>query len=110
MLCGTIVLAHQMGGNSARIFERIGDCFHHTYELLGDTKSTIAQVKMSAMVISILPIGFLGLSTIMGLGGSTFLFDNPLGIMCLITGIGMEVIGIMWMRRMIRKGIGIWIS
>ena len=95
MLCGTIVLAHQMGGNSARIFERIGDCFHHTYELLGDTKSTIAQVKMSAMVISILPIGFLGLSTIMGLGGSTFLFDNPLGIMCLITGIGMEVIGIM---------------
>ena len=110
MLCGTIVLAHKMGGNSARIFERIGDCFHHTYELSSDTKSALAQVKLSAMVISALPVGFLAISSLIGLGGTSFLFTEPIGIVCLVGGLTLQAIGIYWMRRMVQKGVGIWTS
>jgi tight adherence protein B len=110
MLCGTIALAHQMGGNSARIFERIGDCFHHTYELSDDTKAALAQVKVSAMVISILPVGFLAMSSMMGLGGTSFLFTEPIGIVCLIVGLSLQAVGILWMKKMVNKGVGVWTS
>lgn len=110
MLCGTIALAHQMGGNSARIFERIGDCFHHTYELSDDTKAALSQVRISAMVISVLPVGFLAMSALMGLGGTSFLFTDPIGIICLVLGITLQTIGILWMKKMVNKGVGVWTS
>ena len=110
MLCGTIALAHQMGGNSARIFERIGDSFHHTYELFDDTKSALAQVKLSAMVISVLPIAFLALSAMMGLGGTSFLFTQPFGLVCLVVGLILQVSGILWMKKMVNKGVAVWTS
>lgn len=110
MLCGTIALAHKMGGNSARIFERIGDCFHHTYELSSDTKAALSQVKMSAWVISLLPVGFLCMSSLMGLGGTTFLFTTPLGWVFLFFGLIMQLVGVLWMKRMVHKGVGLWSS
>ena len=108
MLCGTIALAHQMGGNSARIFERIGDSFHHTYELVGDTSSALAQVRVSTLVISLLPVGFLSISTIMGIGGTAFLFTTPIGFVCLATGMVLQATGILWMKKLVQKGVGIW--
>ena len=110
MLCGTIALAHKMGGNSARIFERIGDCFHHTYELSSDTKAALSQVKMSALVISILPVAFLGMSSLMGMGGTTFLFTQPIGWIFLFFGLILQIIGILWMKKLVQKGVGLWSS
>lgn len=110
MLCGTIALAHKMGGNSARIFERIGDCFHHTYELSSDTKAALSQVKMSALVISLLPVGFLGMSSMMGMGGTSFLFTTPLGWAFLVSGLLLQFAGVIWMKKLVQKGIGVWSS
>lgn len=110
MLCATIALANQMGGNSSRIFDRIGDNFHMCYELLDDTKSELAQVRLSAYLICGLPLVMFAISFLTGSNSNEFLFTNPIGIVCLTLGISLELAGIYWMKSMVKGGVGIWAS
>jgi|GEM_PF-3670398 len=107
-LCATISLAQEMGGNSARIFERIGDNFHQSYELGEDTNSALAQVRMSVYVIGILPIVMFVFSFMLGSNSAMFLFTNPIGWFCLITGSFLEIAGILWMKKMVDGGVKVW--
>lgn len=108
VFCATVAIAHQMGGNSARIFERIGDTFHLSYELKSDTSAALAQVRMSAIVISVLPIVMILISFITGSDSISFLFTKPIGWGCLVVGVGLETIGVKWMNQLIKNGVGIW--
>lgn len=108
VFCATVAIAHQMGANSARIFERIGDTFHQSYELKSDTNAALAQVRMSAIVISVLPIVMILISFITGSNSIAFLFTNPIGWGCLVVGLGLEIIGVKWMNQLIKNGVGIW--
>ncbi|HMS25379.1 MAG TPA: type II secretion system F family protein [Acidimicrobiia bacterium] len=110
MLCATLSLAHTMGGNSARIFERIGDCFHQNYELQADTVASLSQVRMSTYVIGALPVIMLALSMVMGTQTTAFLFTHPLGWACLITGFLLEFLGVLWMKKLVSRGVGVWTS
>lgn len=110
MLCATISLAQEMGGNSARIFERIGDSFHQSYDLQEETSSSLAQVRMSAIVIGALPVVMVGFSLLFGSNSTTFLFTQPLGWVCLVTGLLLELIGVLWMKKLVRNGVKVWTS
>lgn len=110
MMCATIVLAQSMGGDVAKIFDRIGDNFHQSYELIDDTFSALAQVRMSAYVIVSLPLLMFIFSIFLGSDSSTFLFTHQFGWMCLILGIGLEILGALWMQKLVANGVGIWVS
>jgi len=107
-LCATISLAQEMGGNSARVFERIGDNFHQSYELGEDTNSALAQVRMSVYVIGFLPVVMFAFSFMLGSDSAMFLFTNPIGWVCLIAGSILEVAGIIWMKKMVDNGVRVW--
>lgn len=108
MLCATISLAHEMGGNSARIFDRIGDSFHQSYELHEETQAALSQVKLSAFVIGILPVVMFAFSLLLGSDSALFLFNQPLGWLCLVLGTLLEVIGALWMRKLVKQGVQVW--
>ncbi len=110
MLCATLSLAYTMGGNSARIFERIGDYFHQNYELQADTVASLSQVRMSTYVIGALPVIMLILSMVMGTNTASFLFSHPVGWACLITGFLLELLGVLWMKKLVSRGVGVWTS
>ncbi len=110
MLCATLILAHAMGGNSARIFERIGDSFHQTYELIADTSSALAHVRMSMYVIVSLPVVMVIFSLFLGSDTTAFLFTHRIGWMCLIIGVSLEVAGTLWMKKLVDTGVGTWTS
>lgn len=108
MLCATISIAQSMGGNSARIFDRIGDSFHQSYELQADISSSLSQVKMSAIVISSLPLAMFFISLLMRSESTTFLFTNPVGFLCLLLGLLLESLGIFWMKKQVDNGVMKW--
>ena len=75
---------------------------------MNQRKCYVAQVRVSTLVISLLPVGFLSISTIMGIGGTAFLFTTPIGLVCLTTGMVLQATGILWMKKLVQKGVGIW--
>lgn len=107
-LCATISLAQEMGGNSARVFDRVGDTVHQSYELGEDIDSALAQVRMSVYIISFLPVVMFLFSFILGSGSTMYLFTRPLGWVCLVIGLSLELAGILWMKKMVDEGVKIW--
>lgn len=110
LFSAALILSQQMGGNSARIFERIGEYYASMYELTQDCQASLSQVKLSAWVIGALPGAMLLLSFSTGADTLSFLFGHPIGWFCLVFGVGLETAGVMWMRKQIKSGVGKWIS
>lgn len=110
MLAASMSLAHVMGGNSARIFERMGDVFHQSYELSADTTSSLAQVRLSAFIIGLLPLALLTFSFVLGSTTTRFLLTQPLGWACLVSGSMLEFFGVVWMKKLVHSGVGLWVS
>ncbi len=108
VLGASVRYAHSMGGNSARVFERMGEYFHRVYSLNAETKAAIAQVQLSAWVIGLLPVVMLFISALLGSSSASFLLKNPFGWVCLVVGIALEVGGVAWMKKMIDKEVGVW--
>ncbi len=109
LFLSTVHIAKSMGGNSARIFEKLGDCFASIYDLRRECSASLTQVKLSTMMISVLPVAMLFLSNIFGANVLEFLFTNPIGLVCLFFGGIFQILGLMWMKKQIRKGVSKWI-
>lgn len=110
LLCAAISLSNKMGGNSARIFERIGEYFHQIQALREDTFASLSQVRISAYVIVALPVGMFAMSLLTNQKAAGFLINNPLGWVCLFLGVLLEIAGALWMKRLVRNGVGPWVS
>jgi tight adherence protein B len=109
MFFAALALSQHLGGNAARIFERIGDSFHQTYELFEDTASTLTQVRLSAFVVGVLPGAMLLFSLVLGSKATTYLFTHPLGWICMIVGVALETVGVLWMKKLVKSGVGQWV-
>lgn len=110
LFAASLVYAYELGENSAKIFERIGEYFRHVKTVSDDVKAGLAQVNLSTLVIAVLPLAMVAFGFLTGSEASSFLFIHPLGWTCLFFGVLLQYAGIMWMKSLVRKGVGIWVS
>ncbi|MFN8015814.1 MAG: type II secretion system F family protein [Acidimicrobiia bacterium] len=103
ILFASLLVASNTGGSSSGIFDRIGDSFHQDNSLKDDLETSMAQVKISTIVISLLPIAMVFISSLTGTNSISFLFTNPFGLLCLVIGISLEVSGLLWIKRITSK-------
>jgi tight adherence protein B len=94
-----IQITRQLGGNLAEVFERIVAMVRERKILKGKADALTSEGKMQAVVVGLLPYGFMFAMIkvnpeLMRLMWSTF----P-GIMCLIAVILLDVIGYLWVRK-----------
>lgn len=80
---------------------RLGAAALQRERLRRDLASQMAGPKATARVLALLPL--IGLILGSGLGGSPFawLLGTPVGWGVLVVGIGLEVIGVLWVRRLV---------
>ena len=67
-----------------------------------EVRSQSAQARLSALVIGLLPLAFLTWAALTDRRTVLFLVGAPAGWACLALGGGLEVIGALWMRRILR--------
>ncbi len=58
---------------------------------------------MSALVVGVAPIAYLAFASAVDPGASAVLVTTPLGRICLVTGLGLDALGALWMRRIVRS-------
>lgn len=63
----------------------------------------LAGPKASARMLAWLPLMGIGFGTIIGARPLVFLTGEWLGNMCLVIGVGLEVAGVMWVRRLTHR-------
>jgi tight adherence protein B len=97
-----VVIQRETGGNLAEVLDNISKIIRERLKLFGKVRAISAEAKMSAWVLSTLPVVTALLLFLVNPGFMSLLWTEPLGIKMIYMGIASTIVGIFWMRKVIR--------
>jgi tight adherence protein B len=97
-----VVIQRESGGNLAEILGNISLLIRGRLKLVGQVRVLSAEGRMSAWVLGLLPFAVGCVMTIVNYGYVSMLWTDPTGIRVIQTGLVMIVVGVIWMRKIIR--------
>lgn len=95
-----IQITRQLGGNLAEVFDRIVTMVRERKVLHGKADALTSEGKMQAMVVGILPYGFLFAMIKVNPDMMRLMWTTLPGIGCLILVILLDVVGYLWVRKL----------
>ena len=101
----SILVQRETGGNLAETFESIGKLIRERFKFQRRVLTLTAESRMAALILSMIPFA---LFAMMSLTNPDYLADlthDPLGKKMLAYGIGLFIIGNIWMRKQIAMDI-----
>jgi tight adherence protein B len=97
-----IQINHQIGGNLSEILDNISFTIRERLRLKGEIKTLTAQGRMTAIVISLLPVGVALVVSYLNPEFMGLLFTETMGQAMLMFAALLELIGIMFIRKIIQ--------
>ncbi len=97
---GALVLATQTGGPPARVIEDVASAIRSRQQVAREAHALAAQARLSALVVGVAPLGFMVITCLADPRNAHVLFGTPVGITCVLAGLGLDALGAMWMHRL----------
>jgi tight adherence protein B len=97
---GAIDINRETGGNLSEILENVNTTIRDRRRIQGKIRTYTAEGRLSARVLSLLPVGFLLLMWNMNPEGVSHLFYGP-GLAALLGGLVLMGFGWLWIRKII---------
>lgn len=101
LVATSLVLAATAGGSPARALDGAAATLHERREAERDLRAAAAQARLSAVVISVAPLGFALLAAGTDPRVLAFLLGSPAGVACLVLGIVLDAVAAWWMHRIV---------
>lgn len=101
LLVTAIMIQRQIGGNLAEIIDNISGTIRQRIKLKGDVKTLTAQGRLSGWIIGLLPVIFVVILFFINPGYLKVLFTDRLGLTMVGMGIIGQVIGVIFIRKVI---------
>ncbi len=89
------------GGPGSAALDRAADTIRERDAIRSERIAHAAQARLSAQILSFLPLAFTGWTTMTDDRVARFLLATPLGAACLATGIALDLAGWRWMHRLV---------
>lgn len=93
------------GGSQAAVLDGLSQSLRDRQALALEVRALSSQAQMSALVMALLPVGFLALIVAADAEMAAFLFRSPIGLVCLAAGLALDLVGAIWMRRVVQRVI-----
>jgi tight adherence protein B len=100
--CSAVLLQRQTGGNLSEILNRLSHIIRERFRLKGQVKAVSAHGRLTATILTLLPIATLGGLFLTSPGYLDPMFTNPLGRKICMAGVAAQVIGNFFIRKIIR--------
>ncbi len=97
-----VLIQRDTGGNLAEILENISQVIRGRYRFQRKIRTLSAEGRVSAWVLTLVPFGLAGVLYLTSPDYLTILFDNERGLAMLATSGVLMLLGIVWMRKIIR--------
>jgi tight adherence protein B len=97
-----IRIQREVGGNLAELLDTVAETMTHRERLRREIKSLTAEGRMSAIVLSIFPPAFALMLFLLQPGYMNLLFQETIGIICVIGGAILSVVGWFWLSRIVK--------
>jgi tight adherence protein B len=94
------VIQAETGGNLAEILDGIAHTIRERYRFFGKLRALTAEARISAMFVSLMPLGLAAFLVINQPSYMVTLIDNDMGRTILTFGIGAWCAGVVWFQRL----------
>ena len=92
-------LGDATGAATAAALERAAATLHDRAAVRAELGALTTQTRVSALVISLAPLGFLVVVAVADPATAGVLFTTGWGRVCLVVGLALDTVGVLWMRR-----------
>jgi|GEM_PF-1974473 len=100
LAAAALVFSSEAGGMRSQAIDGLAASLRDRVAVEREIHALASQTRFSAMVIAVLPIGFVLFSGATDPRIAGFLMGTALGRVCLGVGVGLDVVGLLWMRRL----------
>lgn len=102
LTAASLAIAAETGGASARSIDAMAASLRQRTDLDMEVRALSSQARLSAVVVGVAPAGFACFAAATDPRFAATLFGTRLGLVLLAAGITLEVVGAVWMTRMIQ--------
>jgi tight adherence protein B len=104
LVAAALTIGAGSGGEVARAVDGVASTLRERHEVLAEARALATQARASAGVLAAAPGAFAVLVATVEPGVVAFLLTHPVGAACLVLGVGLELVGVLWMARITRSG------
>jgi tight adherence protein B len=97
-----MLVQRETGGNLTTILRNIGAIVRERLRLFGQVRVLSAEGRLSAWILGVLPFGLAAVIKLVNPGFMTLLWVDPAGRRMLWAMAGLMVLGVLWIRRIVR--------
>lgn len=97
-----VLIQRQIGGNLSEILDNISDTIRSRIKIKGEISVLTAQGRISGVVISLMPVVLCFALFVVNPSYIIVLFTDPIGMMMIGVAVVMQLIGIFFIRKIIR--------
>lgn len=97
-----VLIQRESGGNLAEILGNISQIIRARLKLVAHVRVLSAEGRMSAWILGLLPVGVMGVMLVSSPDYVSMLWNDPSGVRLLGYGAGMVMVGVVWLRKVIR--------
>jgi tight adherence protein B len=96
-----LILQRQTGGDLAEILDKIGELIRDRFRIWGQIQALTGEGRLSGIVLLALPFALLAVVYRLNPDYIMTLFRDPLGTKMLVTAAIMQVLGALWIRKIV---------
>ncbi|MCA1822964.1 MAG: type II secretion system F family protein [Mycobacteriales bacterium] len=98
-------VTEETGAGLAGALERLAQGLLATHRMRAEVRAQLAGPRATASVLAALPLVGLALGAALGAAPLRFLLGGPVGLLCLVAGLGLDVAGMAWTRHLLRHAL-----
>jgi len=104
LAAAALVFSSEAGGMRSQAIDGLAASLRDRVAVEREIHALASQTRFSAMVIAVLPVGFVLFSGATDPRIAGFLTGTALGRVCLGVGLGLDIVGLLWMRQLTGSG------
>jgi tight adherence protein B len=97
-----VLIQRESGGNLAEILGNISEIIRGRLKLAAQVRVLSAEGRMSAWILGLLPFAIMAAMYVLNRDYVSMLWTDPSGVRLLYYGLGMIIVGVFWLRQVIR--------
>ena len=97
-----VLIQRETGGNLAELLDNIAAIIRARLKLFGQIRILSAEGRLSAWILTLLPIGVALVMNLVNPGYISVLWKDPMGVRLITGGVLLMIFGIFWMWRIVK--------